>query len=399
MPRFARDAGLLRALTPRPRHGKSNFQQRLRPQGAFLQTDQLNSTETGVKDIHTALRSSLALVAFNPFPTLFQHLTAPPATMSPPHPDLLLLQRMLKLVESPKELKVQYSEPIFVCIDCEAFEHAQSKITEVGLAVLDANDIAGVNPGVDCQEWFKKIKHAHLRPIQYGHLRNKAFIKGCPDSFGFGSTVWVDLAEAKEILRRIFRDPTKLHQSWDASVHIGSASRNVVFVAHGAGSDDVYLQKLGFSLKAHGNIVKTIDTQKMVSSKKNQVGLSRLLHSLGNIRPVNLHNAGNDAAYTLQAMLTLAVREQQEPGSALVSLSKIQGNPVHVRNSVVAPVIWTSAASAYRNGSRPPAGQMRRGGSRLSTSDRKRRARQAENKTAAEMANKKSSPPLAPKPS
>lgn len=43
--------------------------------------------------------------------------------------ELLKLQQQLGLVESNKLVK----DVVFVCIDCEAYEHDQTKITEIGM--------------------------------------------------------------------------------------------------------------------------------------------------------------------------------------------------------------------------------------------------------------------------
>jgi hypothetical protein len=42
------------------------------------------------------------------------------------------LQKLLGLVESKNPVK----DVFFVCIDCEAFEHDQTKITEIGISSL-----------------------------------------------------------------------------------------------------------------------------------------------------------------------------------------------------------------------------------------------------------------------
>ncbi|KAH0398903.1 hypothetical protein KCU89_g6756, partial [Aureobasidium melanogenum] len=78
--------------------------------------------------------------------------------------------------------------------------------------------------------------------------------------------------------------------------------------------DTLYLNKLKFDPNAKGNIIHKVDTQKFVGTKKQQVGLSKLLAGLG-IEPENLHNAGNDAAYTMQALLLIVVQHTNNPGA------------------------------------------------------------------------------------
>jgi hypothetical protein len=46
--------------------------------------------------------------------------------------ELTQLQKLLGLVESKNPVK----DVFFVCVDCEAFEHDQTKITEIGISFL-----------------------------------------------------------------------------------------------------------------------------------------------------------------------------------------------------------------------------------------------------------------------
>ncbi|TKA67489.1 hypothetical protein B0A55_08600 [Friedmanniomyces simplex] len=258
--------------------------------------------------------------------------------------ELKTVQEMLGLVTATST-KSTRSQPVFVCIDCEAFEHVQSKITEIGVAVLDTRDIAGIRPGTDGRSWIEKIKYAHYRPVQYAKLRNKNFIKGCAEGFNFGSTSWIELDDAKTILTRIFRFPSQLLQAADLSTPLSGEARNTVFVGRGSSNDTAYLKQVGFSVSADANITLTIDTQRLAGgSKKASIGLHRLLLSLG-VDPVNLHNAGNDAAYTLQSMVIMALKDLAAPGIVAAGLLAHQGKlPPPKYNPLVAPHVWTGSA-------------------------------------------------------
>jgi hypothetical protein len=50
------------------------------------------------------------------------------------HQELSQLQQFLGLVEPKNDKPVE--DVIFVCIDCEAFEFDQSKITEIGMSYM-----------------------------------------------------------------------------------------------------------------------------------------------------------------------------------------------------------------------------------------------------------------------
>ncbi|RMY61198.1 hypothetical protein D0865_01126 [Hortaea werneckii] len=240
--------------------------------------------------------------------------------------DLEAAQQMLGLqpnATSPKGCPTPTKDPIFVCIDCEAFEHNQSKITEIGVAVLDTRETNHLNSSSPLPAWFEKIKYAHYRPVEYARLRNKTFIQGCPEQFNFGPSTWVKLTDMRRILCNIFADPTQLEQAADFSNStINTTSpdqpqpdpRNIIFVAHGAGNDTTYLRHLSFDLSqqpqsttaAGSRIAQTLDTQKLSgSTKKHPLSLHRLCLCV-HLQPKNLHNAGNDAGYTLQALIALA---------------------------------------------------------------------------------------------
>ena len=238
--------------------------------------------------------------------------------------ELKLLQQILGLIPKDKP-EQKLKDATFVCIDCEAFEDDQTKVTEIGVAVLDTRDIRGVQPQQNAEKWIAKIKCAHYRPIQYSTLLNRRFVKGCEDRFNFGVTMWINLDDAETVLRRIFLDPARTHEAANFDVDIADQKRNVLFAGHGVSADKGYLAQLGFSLRDGANVVRTFDTQKIAgATRKSQVGLQRLLISLGQ-EPVNLHNAGNDAAYTLHALILMAIKDHEAPNSVFSTLEKYVG--------------------------------------------------------------------------
>lgn len=255
------------------------------------------------------------------------------------------LQQMMGMTTEDGKSKHAIKDAVFVCVDCEAFEHVQSKITEIGVAVLDTRDIATLDNRADRDAWMSKMKYAHFRPVEYATLKNKTFVKGCPEQFNFGSTTWVNLKDVRHVLQRAFRNP-KLEQAAMLSSALSEPGRNVVFVAHGASNDSAYMKQVGFSLNADADICYTLDTQVLAGgTKKNQVSLRRLLLSLG-LEPVNLHNAGNDAAYTLQAMIAMALKDHEQPGSVAADLAKFAGKLPPVKyNPRVAPQVWAGTAT------------------------------------------------------
>lgn len=82
-------------------------------------------------------------------------------------------------------------------------------------------------------------------------------------------------------------------------------NRRIVLVGHGLKNEVGYLRNLNFNLMEAPNVVGVVDTQ-CIGTSKSPIGLNKLCKALG-MEPHLLHNAGNDAAYTLRAMI-LAVR-------------------------------------------------------------------------------------------
>lgn len=62
---------------------------------------------------------------------------------------------------------------VFVCVDVEAYERDQKKITEVGISTLDTLDIIKIPPGEGGIEWMKHIRARHFRIVETSHLRNR----------------------------------------------------------------------------------------------------------------------------------------------------------------------------------------------------------------------------------
>lgn len=243
--------------------------------------------------------------------------------------ELTHLQKLLGLVESKHPVK----DVFFVCIDCEAFEHDQTKITEIGMlspllncpinadctgiSILDSRSIKDVDPGNDGKPWFDLMKHVHLRPIEYKKYVNKNFIKGCPDAFNFGTTDMIKLEDAGRIMTRIFSDPTRIFEACNLTNEIADVEPTIMLVGHALSNDTEYMRRLKFTPK---HVSGQIDTQKLARiSKKQPPGLTKLLAALS-IDAKNLHNAGNDAAYTLQALVGVAVQEHRQPGGVVETL-------------------------------------------------------------------------------
>ncbi|PTB64273.1 hypothetical protein BBK36DRAFT_1124307 [Trichoderma citrinoviride] len=193
------------------------------------------------------------------------------------------------------------ADVVLVCMDVEAIEMPPNPISEIGVAVLDVKDLDGVEPGPGGQNWWQLIQAHHLRTKEYAGLVNRRFVRGCPDSFDFGTSTFPGEYELPEAIMAILEPYV-------------SKNRPVVFVAHDAGSDIRYLASIGFDVLGLSGLVEQLDTKEMhLAWKESDQGKS-LLSVLGDlcIHSKHLHNAGNDAVYTLRALLGVAVEQMRE---------------------------------------------------------------------------------------
>lgn len=253
-----------------------------------------------------------------------------PSEEPKPHPhagDMLIVQKYLGL-KSPSEIfskgnnpanntdPAAFSDVVFLSVDLEAYEFAQDKITEIGVSVLDTRNLAGIEPGPNASAWLSRIKTRHLRISEYKKLVNKRFITGCAEKFNFGTSEFIQLNQSRSVLAQIFNNPAGVQNPM-------SDKRRIVLVGHGLKNDTDYLKILNFSPQETGTVIRNIDTQNLAgSSKRDSVGLERVLRGLG-ADPVNLHNAGNDAAYTLQALVMMAVQHTEMPGGYLAAIKTL----------------------------------------------------------------------------
>ncbi|KAF1349874.1 hypothetical protein BDV97DRAFT_352635 [Delphinella strobiligena] len=250
-----------------------------------------------------------------------QVIKPPPPPLQHPHAvEMENLQRYLgldpQLLVKNKPNPAAFNDVVLLAIDCEAFELAQKKITEIGVSVLDTRDLTGIEPDADAAKWLAQIKTRHFRIKEYQKLVNKRYIKGCPDKFNFGHSEFINLNQIRNVLTDIFNNPAGV----DAPTF---DKRKIVLVGHDVKSDIDYLKNIKFSPYKSGRIVGIMDTLTLSgSSKSTTVGLERLLRGLG-ADPVNLHNAGNDAAYTLQAIVMIAIQQTAQPGAYLKAIQDV----------------------------------------------------------------------------
>ena len=205
-----------------------------------------------------------------------------------------------------------------MCVDVESYERAHHKITEVGVATLDTRELASISPGQDGASWRGLIRARHFRIKENAHLVNSAFVTGCPERFDFGESTIVSLAEAPAHVAACFSPPFGAHHNNGVESIVDlmkgvnlNEKRNLIFLGHDTLGDVRYLQDLGYDPMKVENLLEALDTAVMYRvwrREHNPTKLGRILDDF-DIAGFNLHNAGNDAVFTIQAMLAICVRE------------------------------------------------------------------------------------------
>jgi len=164
----------------------------------------------------------------------------------------------------------------YLSLDIEAWEQDHDKIIEVGWAVAQWQP--------DGQEWH--TTGVHLIVQEFMHLRNGLRVADHRDHYNFGQSQILPLKKCMQRLKQTLKQCD-------------------VLVGHAAASDEKFLRSYGISFSGK----PVLDTQviaKSVMTTTDHVRLSRILDHL-NIEHVHLHNAGNDAYYTMDAFLKMCL--------------------------------------------------------------------------------------------
>jgi DNA polymerase III alpha subunit (gram-positive type) len=98
-------------------------------------------------------------------------------------------------------------------------------------------------------------------------------------------------------------------KSDDPDDTICDIKRNIILVGHDIMADVNYLKRIGYNPSNLSNLQELIDTSSMYRAFKRDPHPRNLGSILANLDIAGwyLHNAGNDAVYTLQAMISIAI--------------------------------------------------------------------------------------------
>lgn len=100
----------------------------------------------------------------------------------------------------------------------------------------------------------------------------------------------------------------------NAVIDPNGPKRNIILVGHGVGADITYLKTIGYDVHNLSNLQEIVDTALMWQGLKRELSPRNLGSVLAEIDIAgwNLHNAGNDAVYTLQAMIGISIKQLYE---------------------------------------------------------------------------------------
>ena len=189
---------------------------------------------------------------------------------------------------------------VFICVDVEAYEKEPRPVTEIGISILDTNDLVDLPPGHRGANWMEKIRSRHFRITETAHLHNSEFVTGCADRFEFGESEFCSINEAPQVVASCFRPP----YSAPSSNAIGDADasdqgkeeipkRQLILVGHDTQTDIRYLRKTGYDVANLSNLVEALDTGKLWCAWKHEYQPPSLGSILVELELVgwNLHNA------------------------------------------------------------------------------------------------------------
>lgn len=156
------------------------------------------------------------------------------------------------------------------------------------------------------------VLHANL--YRWKHLVNHQYVQGCPDSFEFGDSEFVPKGRVGSVLASAFRWPYS--QKDDIASGSAEEERNIVLVGHDLGQDINYCHEIGFSVLNRASIKESLDTVGMYrayTKDPSARSLGSILYDC-DLTGWHLHNAGNDAVYTIQAMLAICLKSASARG-------------------------------------------------------------------------------------
>jgi hypothetical protein len=188
---------------------------------------------------------------------------------------------------------------------------------------LDTKHIAKIPPGPGGKNWIERICARHFRVSENTNMVNSKHVVGHPDKFRFGQSEFIGKDDIKEKLLEIILTPDPdVEPLPDLSGfgHPDPIYRLFGIIGHGLQADIGFLEKgFGIHVRTMRQCMDTVDTQNLWTALHHSqwgiCSLEQLLNDLG-IEHEFLHNAGNDAMYTMQAFIKMGLMESFDAGKA-----------------------------------------------------------------------------------
>lgn len=234
-----------------------------------------------------------------------------------------------------KSTPTEYSDVLFICIDFENGKQIISRVidndcigkieAQAGVSIFDTRTLMNSPLPSPSQE----------TPLPVGLQTYNISLGGSPSTkklvdrrFLFGETKWIQLADLSASIEKLV-----------------DRTRNIVLVGHGFAADLHVLKALGFDLET--SIAGFLDTEaeaRAIFGPPDARGGLRLGRVLARLKCAvgGCHVAGNDANFTLQALLLLAAEaysgsEDSLDGSARERLEIIRA--IDLRGEVTTGVV------------------------------------------------------------
>ncbi|KAI5949621.1 hypothetical protein KGF54_005499 [Candida jiufengensis] len=183
--------------------------------------------------------------------------------------------------------KIYGKKSILFSIDIEAWEMNTKEITEIGISIYDPRFSKFSN--------IPHFQNIHIKLKEYLHRSNGKFVPNHSENFIGGKTIILNKYDTLVLIQSLINF-FFLHQQSEPMIE------KTYLVGHDIRGDIKWLNQLGVKLPPQYDIIDTSLLIKISKGGKNPYSLKSTLDFL-NIPNVFLHNAGNDAYYTLLATL------------------------------------------------------------------------------------------------
>ena len=218
--------------------------------------------------------------------------------------------------------------------DGQKVVHANDRLSELGISVICLAEVRKRlrgKPHFKISDILSGMQTVQLRVLENAKFQHPGdtdrgeFLYMAP-YLEFGKKFWVHKDQLQHQIPKIIRNMLQ-----QAMPSMDFTVPKIILMANACKNDDEQLANAGVDLDAALNITEKFDSQQLARTylNTNQPGLGRLCNALS-IRLVAKHNGGNDTAYTLAMVSTIALKYGSEH-----SLIPTTGDPVAEVGAVI----------------------------------------------------------------